>query len=237
VVAASRPGVPRQRRRSRALLLVPALPLAGALSAVAVAAVGGPVSHHGAPAARGLDTSGVAVTQGADDLAIASSRTTLSRLTDVVLNHPTAAAVVSLSGKLHHQLAVLLHAAPNDPQRLAEVRQVLTMERSLLRRHTPPGVQAALADAAHLASSLLRTSTTVIAGATVPTSQPQPSHPTTHRHHRHLVVIPRRVDTAHPASASPTPVATSKPQTASPSPSTTPEASQSPEPLSPFVAH
>jgi hypothetical protein len=212
---------PAARRRRRAAMLVPALPLVGAMAVTAAAATGSlPLVHHG-PAAK--------------PPAVLSGRTplvsTFQQFESVVENHADASQVVAAADALHQQIAALISSAPNNSQNTSEVIALLQLEQQLLMRQQPPGARIVLAASQQLAAQLLR-----LAPSVAPSLSAHHVLPTT------VAVTPTPTPTTTKASPKPSPTRTTtsspKPKastSSSPSPTSKPSSGQTP-PL-PTVPH
>jgi hypothetical protein len=194
---------PRSWRR-RALISLPAVPLVGALAMSAAAAAGllplptRAHSHH----VRIVSEPPVA--------------STFQQFATVVDGDPSASQVVAAANALHAQIAALLAEAPQNPNGVSEVAQLLQLEQALLLRKQPPGSSLVLAQSRKLAAQLLTVAQAVSPAAVPTSSTASPHHSTTTK--------------STSPSTSPTPKS-STPKTApstSPSPSSTPTSSDAP---------
>jgi hypothetical protein len=126
----------------------------------------------------------------------------------LVDGYPSASQLLAAAAVLHRQLAVLIAASPNDPSRVREVAQLLSMEQSLLLRRQPPGTPIVLAAAHQLAVRLAD-----VAPITRVTTAP-------------VLPEPASTRTAKPTHASPKPTTTTK--SSSPQPAATPAPTTAP---------
>ncbi len=203
-----RPKAPaRPAWRRRVAVALPVVPVVGAMALSAAAATGvlpvpGATHHSKAPVVR------------ADDR---SPATTFQQLVDVLDSDPSASQVIAAASKLHRQLRSLIATAPNDPDRAAEIAQLLRMEQSLLLRTQPPGADVVLDATRKLAARLVTVVPDPKAKPTfVPTNPPRSERPD-----RDAVPSP----SASPDAKAPSPKASANPTKKpdpSPSPSSTP---------------
>lgn len=187
-LAVAEPEAPRWRRR--VAFTLPAIPLVGAM-AVSAAAVTGvlpvPGSHSAHPQSQAAPASSSPVTAS------------LQELQAVVDNNQASAHDVIVAARaLHRQLAALI--ASDNPERNAEVAELLRMEQDMLLRAQPPGASVVLDATRRLAQQLVTT--------TSPLPQPGPTS----------TDLPKPLPTSSPKSKK------------SPSPSASPKASSSPKP-------
>jgi hypothetical protein len=189
VVAPRRPEPPRRRRR--ALLALPAIPLVGALAMTGAAAIGG---HNGTSTStyhRSSTTPSARQTPGEIS---ETAATTLRHLARVVQGNSHPSQVVAVADHLHSQLSALLATSPRSAARIGEVQHLLSVEQRLLERHRGPGAAIALAASRKLTRLLHVTA--------LPTAAPTPVLP--------VLILPS-------ATAKPTPTPTSTP-TSKPTP-------------------
>jgi hypothetical protein len=154
--------------RRRALIALPAVPLAGALAMSAAAAAGLlPVPGHSSSSAHVSVHASTPVTS------------TFKKFETVVNSDPNASQVITAATELHQQIADLIATAPQDPSHVREVAQLLQLEQALLLRKQPPGSSVVLAASRKLAATLLHivptispTTTTRASAASVPTTRP-----------------------------------------------------------------
>jgi hypothetical protein len=192
-------GQPRWRRR--ALITLPAIPLAGALAMSAAAAMGAlPDQHSASRPPHVLSKQAPPVT------------TTFEQFANVVSGDPSASQLVAAATALHRQIAAMIAGAPTDPSGVREVVQLLQMEQALLLRKLPPGSNIVLAQSRRLAARLL----SVTESVRTPSAQPVP---TSSAH----TTAPR---TTSKSDATPKPSATHT-STPSPQPTVTPTSSPS----------
>jgi hypothetical protein len=195
------------RRRRRALIAAPAVPLVGAIAMTAAAALSGTTTHHGvAPA-----THHPVVVQHA------SATSTLQRLEHVVEQHARAAQVIAVADDLHEQLTQMIATSTDNPAQLHMVQRLLTLEQRVLEESKLPGTQFALAASRKVAELLKQ--------------QPAPEHSKRAISNRGAPTAERTTaPTTHPtASPSPSPAHTRRVAHPQPSPSAT-HASPSPQP-------
>lgn len=177
----------RGQWRRRALITLPAVPLAGALAMSAAAAMGVLPGQHPARSTPAV----------AEPAAPVSS--TFERFATVVAGDPSASQVVAAASALHEQIAAMIATAPEDPSGVREVAQLLQMEQALLLRKLPPGSSIVLAQSRRLAARLLSV-TAAPSAAPMPTSTHNSSpKPTTT-----ASATPKPTAT-HTAKSSPTP--------------------------------
>jgi hypothetical protein len=188
-------------RRRRALLALPAIPLAGALAMTGAAALtagrgpAAPATSHAvsAPAAR----------QTPHQIS-ETATTTLQQLERAMSRNPQPFRVVALAAHLHDQLTALIASSVNNPARLGEVQHLLSVEQKLLEHQTGEAAAIALA-ASRKVTHLLR-----ISG--LATARPTTARPTT----------------APPTTAPPTIVAATNPPAKNPTKTPTPTKSSPP---------
>jgi hypothetical protein len=201
-----RPKTPQARPawRRRVAVALPVVPVVGAMALSAAAATGvlpvpGATHQSKPPVVR------------ADDR---SPATTFQQLVDVLDSDPSASQVIAAAKKLHRQLRDLIATSPNDPNKAAEIANLLQMERSLLLRTQPPGASVVLNATRKLAARLVTVSPKdpSVAPTLVPSSSPHSHHP---QHH-----------------AVPSPTASPDAEAPSTKPSTNPTKSPEPSPSS-----
>jgi hypothetical protein len=156
-------------RTRRALLILPAIPLVGALAVTGAAALG---MHVSAPTPVAGHHTSASVSDTNPALRIRETTgPTLRRLERMVSNHPKRAEVLAVATQLHQQLSAIIERSPNDVQSLNEVRRILTIEQHLLEGHRDQGTALALAASRRL-THLLHLDHAPMVGQTSP---PQPS--------------------------------------------------------------
>jgi hypothetical protein len=204
-----RPQAPAARPawRRRIAVALPVVPVVGAMALSAAAATGvlpvpGATHRANPPAVR------------ADDR---SPATTYQQLVDVLDGDPSASQVIAAASKLHRQLRNLIAASPNDPDKTAEIAQLLRMEQSLLLRTQPPGASVVLNATRKLAARLV----TVVPDPTITPTLVPTAQPHSHKPEHHAVPSPSASPDAEAPSAKPATNPTKKPDP-SPSPSSTP---------------
>jgi hypothetical protein len=167
------------RRRRRALLMLPAIPLVGALAITGAAAFGSrDAGHSHRPAHRAA--------------ASETATSTLRQLERVVSNNPQESRVVALADHLHLQLMSIIATSSASPERLGQVQHILSVEQHLLEGQSGPGEAIALAASRKLMEMLASprpvlvptptTAPTPPVGPTT-TATPKPQHstaPSTH---------------------------------------------------------
>lgn len=189
-------------RRRRALIVVPAIPLVGALTVSAAAAAGLlPVhtrSNHHAKTATSATAS-------------QPLTSTFDQFESVVDGDPSASQVVAAATALHQQIAALLATSPANPRRVSEVARLLEMEQALLLHKQPPGTAVVLAASRRLAAQLLLVAPRSMPSSTASASPAQwPSPTATASSDVHPTTTPK--PTATPTTTpTPTPVTTSSP--------------------------
>jgi hypothetical protein len=190
------------RRRRRALIALPAVPVVGAIAMTAAAALSGTTAPH------------VSVTgHRPATVQHVSATSTLHRLEHVVNQHAQAAQVLAVADDLHEQLTQMIATSTNNPAQLHMVQQLLTLEQQVLEHSTVPGTKLAL-EASRKVAELLK-------------QQPAAQHS---KHPISSHSAPTSAPTAHPTpSASPSPSPTHRVAKPQPSPSPTHE-SPSPQP-------
>ena len=196
---------PRSAWRRRVAVALPVVPVVGAMALSAAAATGvlpvpGATHQSKAPVVRADDRSPV---------------TTYQQLVDVLDSDPSASQVIAAASKLHKQLRDLIATSPNDPNKAAEIAQLLRMEQSLLMRTQPPGVSVVLNATRKLAARLVTVSPDLNHPSPVPTLVPS-SSPHSHHPQHHAVPSPSASPDAEAPSAKPSTNPTRQPD---PSPS------------------
>jgi hypothetical protein len=159
-----------QSRRARALVAIPAIPLAGALAMGAAAAIGHlstPTNHHDHASAATTITRPVAHPSATPKAAT----TTLARLERVVSHHPQSSQVLAVANDLHKQLTHIITTASHNPNRLGVVTRLLNDEQRVLKTTHAPGTSIALA-ASRQVRQLLQQTTTPVLSLTNPTPAP-----------------------------------------------------------------
>lgn len=205
------PARTRSQTRRRIAVTLPAIPLVGALTMAAAAAVGilpvpGTTSHG--PGHQ-------------DSAAVLVETNALSQFASVVNSDPSAQQVFAAADKLHQQIVALMATSNGDPAQANAIAQMLQTERDLLLSKQPPGAQAVLAATSTLITQLKGHVKTI---ATPLIASPKPAY-----------VAPQPSTSTSP-KPSPSPSKTAKPSptpthSSSPSPSSSPSSSSSPGPL------
>lgn len=171
----------RRPRRTRALLGLPAVPLIGGVAMTAAAALGGgsaaPAVHQVSQAPARVV---VAAPQPTRSSLPAAAHTTLTRLEQVVAEHPSASQVISVATTLHRQLTRIVSTASNDPVQLGVVKRLLAMEQRVLESTTAPGVTLALAESREVTVLLDKATATVPATVSATSATPTHNHAMTH---------------------------------------------------------
>ena len=199
---------PRTARwRHRVALSLPAVPLVGAMALSAAAATGAlPLPNVGAQHHAAVHAASTPSTAPVDS--------TFQQFVTLVDGYPSATQVLAAAAVLHRQLADLIATNAQNPDRVAEIEQLLAMEQSLLQRRQPPGTPIVLAAARRLAERLVTVAKPVASASSL---------------------VPTPVTSTHRATTktSPSPTATtSAPPSAQPAPTTAPSAAPTPTPTS-----
>jgi len=196
---------PRPAWRRRVAVALPVVPVVGAMALSAAAATGvlpvpGATHQTKTPVVRADDRSPV---------------TTFQQLVDVLDSDPSASQVIAAASKLHKQLRDLIATSPNDPNKAAEIAQLLRMEQSLLMRTQPPGASVVLNATRKLAARLVTVTPTGKNPTAVPTLVPS-NPPHSHHAQHHAVPSPSASPDAEAPSTKPSPNPSESPD---PSPS------------------
>jgi hypothetical protein len=193
----------RSHARRRIAVALPAIPLVGALTMAAAAAVGvlpvpgtsNGTAHHSTPA-------------------ITVENSALRQFASVVNSDPSAQQVIAAADKLHQQIVALMQTSNGDPTQANAIAQLLQAEQALLLSKEPPGAQAVLAASGSLMKQLTNRTKTVITPAI---ASPPPAD------------VAAQSDTTTSSKSSPSPSPT---KSAKPSPTPTHSSSPSPSPSS-----
>jgi hypothetical protein len=178
---------PTGSSRRRALLALPAIPLAGALAMTGAAAFSG----HGAATPQrphAAAAEGDMTTQTSPQEIRQTAASTLHRLEHVVHTHRGGAQVVALAAHLHDQISAIIAGAPHSGKSLGAVQHLLLVEQRLLEHHPGQAASIALAESRrltrllHIVASPSGTPTPTAVVLPAPTKSAKPSTSPTHSH-------------------------------------------------------
>jgi hypothetical protein len=188
-------------RPRRALLVLPAIPLVGALAMTGAAAFGG--GHDASKTIQHAATSPTSRATPGEIRQTAAS--TLQQLERVVHRDSHGAQVVTVANHLHDQISAIIARSPHDARSLGEVTHLLQIEQRLLASRSGAAAAEALAASRRLTHLLHITTLPSVLPTTLPTDLPTPRHTPTAKPTHSKTATPK------PSSSPSNPLPTSKP--------------------------
>lgn len=166
---------PTPARPRRALLVLPAIPLVGALAMTGAAAFGGGHQESATTRAAG-HLAGAPDTRVTPGEIRQTAASTLQQLERIVHGNSRSAQVVAVANHLHDQISAIIARSPHDARSLGEVTRLLQVEQRLLESHASAAAAKALAASRKLTHLLHISTRPTVSPTALPTVDPTPHH-------------------------------------------------------------